>query len=76
MKRYKNVKAVDYLILIPSGWTREKLGWQRNKRGTFAIEPVSPKYASGWDALVAHYPAVAAHLLPFEKAAIARSDQG
>jgi adenine-specific DNA-methyltransferase len=76
VKRYKHLQVVDYLILLPNGWTREKLGWQRNNRGIYNIEPTTPKYASGWDALVAHYPAVATYLLPFEKVAAARSDKG
>ena len=76
VKRYKQPQAEDSLILLPSGWTRAKLGWQRNRRGFYTIAPGTPTYASGWDALVAHYPAVAAYLLPFEKAAAARSDKG
>ena len=76
VKRYKQPQAEDSLILLPSGWTRAQLGWKRNSRGTYAIEPATPKYRSSWDALVANYPAVAAYLLPFEKAAAARSDKG
>lgn len=76
VKRYKQPQAEDSLILLSNGWTRAQLGWQRNTRGFYAIEPVTPKYSSGWDALVANYPAVAAYLLPFEKAAAARSDKG
>ena len=76
LKRYRQPQPQAYLILLPSGWTREKLGWQRNKRGVFATAPATPHYPSGWEALLAHYPAVAAHLLPFEPAARARSDKG
>jgi adenine-specific DNA-methyltransferase len=75
-KRYRQPIATTYLILLPSGWTRQKLGWQRNQRGTYAIPPTTPNFATPWDALLAHYPAVAEYLLPFEKAAAARTDKG
>lgn len=64
------------MILLPSGWTRKQLGWQRNQCGVYAVAPQTPKYPTPWDALIANYPAVAAYLLPFEEAASARTDKG
>ncbi|MEJ7660980.1 MAG: TaqI-like C-terminal specificity domain-containing protein [Hymenobacter sp.] len=66
----------SYLLLLPSGWTRKQLGWQRNAKGTYAVAPSRPNCPTPWDALLAHYPAVANYLLPFEKAATSRTDQG
>ncbi|MDJ0367752.1 TaqI-like C-terminal specificity domain-containing protein [Hymenobacter sp. H14-R3] len=76
VKRYRQPQNESFLILLPSGWTRKQLGWQRNKRGVYAVPPVTPKYATPWEALTAHYPAVANYLLPFQEAATARSDKG
>jgi adenine-specific DNA-methyltransferase len=76
VKRYRQPQNDNYLILLPSGWTRKQLGWTKNKRGSYAIPPTTPTYPTPWDALVAHYPAVANYLLPFEAAATARSDKG
>ncbi|SHK04294.1 type IIG restriction enzyme/methyltransferase [Hymenobacter psychrotolerans] len=77
VKRYQPLVTTNYLVSLPSGWTRKKLGWTKNKRGVYAIPPVtSPKYKTPWDVLVAHYPAVAAYLLPHEAAAAARADKG
>lgn len=76
VKRYRQPQSTDYLVLIPSGWTRKKLGWQRNKRGSYAVPPITPAYPTPWDALVAHYPAVANYLLPFAEKAEARTDKG
>ncbi|OGX91412.1 type IIG restriction enzyme/methyltransferase [Hymenobacter coccineus] len=76
VKRYRQPRNESYLLLLPSGWTRKQLGWQRNARGTYAVAPITPKFPTPWDALLAHYPAVANYLLPFEAAATVRTDQG
>ena len=76
VKRYRQPQNDNYLILLPSGWTRRQLGWTKNKRGSYAIAPVTPAFPTPWDALVANYPAVANYLLPFEAAATARTDKG
>ncbi len=60
VKRWRVKDSGHYLILLPSGWTKEH-----------QIDGVKP-----WDLLCQLYPAIAAHLLPFEAAARKRSDQG
>ena len=76
VKRYRQPKSTDYLILVPSGWTRKKLGWQRNKRGSYSVPPINPAYPTPWEAFTAHYPAVANYLLPFAEKAESRTDKG
>ncbi|MGI4870921.1 MAG: Eco57I restriction-modification methylase domain-containing protein [Janthinobacterium lividum] len=76
LKRYRQPQPESYLLLLPNGWTRQQLGWTKNKRGSYSVPPVQPNFATPWEALVANYPAVANYLLPFETAASARSDKG
>ncbi len=60
IKRYAYGIQGRYLILIPKGWTREKL---RGERDAFKC-------------LEKHYPAIARHFAPHEKAAAKRYDKG
>ncbi len=76
VKRYQQSKATKFLILLGAGWTREQLGWTQKLTSKSWTKPAKENYASGWEALVANYPAVADYLLPFEKKAAARSDKG
>ncbi|AWM31603.1 type IIG restriction enzyme/methyltransferase [Hymenobacter nivis] len=76
LKRYRQPQHESHLILLPSGWTRQQLGWTKNKRGSYSVPPAQPKFATPWEALLASYPAIASYLLPFETAATARSDKG
>ncbi|ALW86672.1 hypothetical protein AUC43_17245 [Hymenobacter sedentarius] len=76
LKRYQIPNSKNYLILLPSGWTRRQLGWQKDKRGSYAVPPATPAHASPWEALETRYPAIARYLLTFEAAASKRSDKG
>ena len=60
IKRYKQPTINKYLILMPRGWTKERLN---NSKDPF-----------GW--LRQNYPAIANHLLPFAEAAQKRCDKG
>jgi len=59
-KRYSVPNIDSYLIFMPRGWTRVKSQGTRN----------------AWEWLSTNYPAIAAHLLPFEDAATKRYDKG
>ncbi|WP_048825864.1 Eco57I restriction-modification methylase domain-containing protein [Hymenobacter sp. DG25B] len=76
LKRYQMPNSKTYLIMLPTGWTRRQLGWQKDKRGIYNVPPVTPAHANPWEALEARYPAIARHLLPFEAAASKRTDKG
>ncbi|GAA4506579.1 TaqI-like C-terminal specificity domain-containing protein [Hymenobacter ginsengisoli] len=76
IKHYSPLSTGKFLVLIPSGWTRRQMGWQQVKKGGQLIPPASPVFDTAWEALTSNYPAIAEHLLPFEKAASARSDMG
>ena len=58
IKRYMPIETNQYLILIPKGWTNERV-----RRGH-------------WKWFQSEYPAIAAHLAPFEQKASKRADQG
>lgn len=60
IKRYQNPSAKKHIIVIPSGWTHKRLGGNKN----------------GFKVLQEFYPAVARHLIQFEKKAQARYDKG
>ncbi|HPA72901.1 MAG TPA: TaqI-like C-terminal specificity domain-containing protein, partial [Spirochaetota bacterium] len=60
IKRYSINDAGRYLLLIPKGWTREKMSGVRE----------------GWRWLESNYPAIAKHLEPHEKAGMKRYDKG
>ncbi|HET9505742.1 MAG TPA: TaqI-like C-terminal specificity domain-containing protein, partial [Hymenobacter sp.] len=75
IKRYQRATSNNYLIRLPSGWTRLALGWQRDLNGRWK-EPAKPLHTTPWAALEASYPAIAAHLWPFASAAQARADKG
>ncbi|RTQ52380.1 class I SAM-dependent DNA methyltransferase [Hymenobacter gummosus] len=76
LKRYQLPNSKTYLILLPSGCTRQRLGWKPDKRGIYNVAPDKPAYPTPWDALLATYPAIAQHLQPFEAAAAKRTDKG
>ncbi len=60
IKRYLPLDPNKYLISIPYGWTRKQIADQKDAWGWFERS----------------YPAIAAHLKPFEKDAIKRYDKG
>ncbi len=60
IKRYQVQASGNYLILLPSGWTK-----QHQQPGQEA-----------WQVLATNYPEIAKHLAPFETEAAQRSDQG
>jgi hypothetical protein len=62
IKRYKQPTINKYLILMPRGWTKERMRLN-NSNDPF-----------GW--LRQNYPAIANHLLPFAEAAQKRCDKG
>ena len=62
-RRYAFSDTDEYLIVIPSGWTRKHL-------------LNSPSETEAWQHLSDRNPALAAHLLPFRAAAQKRQDQG
>jgi hypothetical protein len=64
VRRYKLESEGRYLIVMPSGWTREQIG-----------QPgIGEKEAWAW--LRSKHPTLADHLAPFEAAARKRQDQG
>jgi hypothetical protein len=60
IKRYQPPITGRYLILIPKGWTNQKMGDGKNP----------------WEWFRNNYPAIAAHLEPFAKKAQERYDKG
>jgi hypothetical protein len=60
IKRYQTLKIEKFLILIPNGWTDAKTKDAKNK----------------WRWFEENYPAIAKHLVSFEKEADARADKG
>ncbi|NTW50628.1 MAG: N-6 DNA methylase, partial [Chlorobiales bacterium] len=64
IKRYQEPKSDKYLISIPNGWTKVKMG------------PSKQNETTSWKWLKETYPAIAEHLEPFEKAGKKRWDKG
>lgn len=60
IKRYAPLRTSRYLIFIPYGWTRTRIGEKKD----------------AWNWFERTYPAIAAHLKPFEKDATKRYDKG
>ncbi len=60
VKRYTHLVPKQYLILFPKGWTTLNSSNAKN----------------AWEWLAQNYPAIAAHLAPFEEAAKKRCDKG
>ncbi|MDO7875685.1 Eco57I restriction-modification methylase domain-containing protein [Hymenobacter sp. ASUV-10] len=76
VKRYKHVRAENYLIKFPRGWTWEKLGWQQDSKGRYTIPPAEKQFSDGYEALMWHYPALAAYMLDFLEDPLARTVPG
>ena len=64
IRRYATRDTGRFLIVIPSGWTRGKIG------------KAAPSEREAWNWLKEKYPPVAGHLEPFADAARRRQDQG
>ena len=64
VRRYFLRDEARYLIALPNGWTREKMGTGKVNE------------AEAWSWLRQHYPSVAEHLTPFSAEAQARWDKG
>jgi type I restriction-modification system DNA methylase subunit len=63
LKKWHAAPRDLWLILMPKGWTQEKMGELLGE-------------SKSWQWLQNHYSAIAQHLEPFEKAAQKRSDKG
>ena len=63
VKRYAVPDSGKFLILFPSGWTRETMGKKKTE-------------AQYWQALQEHYPAITDFLSAYEKKARKRQDKG
>ncbi|MFC6222705.1 Eco57I restriction-modification methylase domain-containing protein [Hymenobacter artigasi] len=75
LKHYQPVPQEQFLIVLGKGWTKLKLGWTLDHKGKWK-KPAKENFPSPWAALETTYPAIAAHLLPFEKPAMKRGDKG
>ena len=64
IRRYSTRDTGRFLIVIPAGWTRRKIG------------RVAPSERDAWNWLKKEYPPIARHLEPFADAAKKRQDQG
>jgi len=66
VKRYITPTTLNYLIIMPRGWTRKEMKAGRREIST----------QQAWNWLQKHYPAIANHLLPFREEAEKRYDKG
>jgi adenine-specific DNA-methyltransferase len=75
LKYYQPVPQEQFLIVLKKGWTRLELGWKQDHKGKWQ-KPAKENHSSPWEALEVNYPAIAAHLKPFQAKAEKRGDKG
>ena len=79
VKRYEIASGDKYLILIPKGFTsaaRKKFARESDSSPAVCETKATTRKSAAWEFFAANYPAIAAHLEPFEKKARKRHDKG